>query len=257
MAADTKTDIYHAPILVVDDDGFFRRLVRQNLTGLGFQKIFEADSGKAAINQIATRQFGLLIVDVQMPHMNGLELLRKIRSGATDAPRDAPVIILTSFSETPVLRSAMALDVNGFMVKPMTPAVLRAKVLAACSESIPLKAATDYGSVNIDIGGVNGTSGSAGKPATAASSVAKPVATDTAQPTAPETEEQVPGCSYVSLVKLEPGMTIGKEIIAKDGSLLLRPGITLTTNMINRLIEVHDVMADPKVWVVNSENSGG
>jgi DNA-binding NarL/FixJ family response regulator len=79
-----------------------------------------------------------------MPGSNGLELLRQIRSGQTPARRDIGFIILTSHSNTEVLSAAMALDVNGFIVKPFTTRVILINMKAMDSVTAVIKM-TDRG----------------------------------------------------------------------------------------------------------------
>jgi YesN/AraC family two-component response regulator len=75
-----------------------------------------------------------------MPGMNGLELLRRIRTGQTPRPKDSRFIILTSFSNTEALGAAMSLDVNGFLVKPIRIGVVMEKIERAIQENFQLRA---------------------------------------------------------------------------------------------------------------------
>ncbi len=108
-----------ARILIVDDDEFIRKIIRRVLVDLKFVNIKEIESAKSALLLMQGHTFDLIITDVQMPGMNGLELVRRIRAGLTPAAPGTRTIVLTSFANTEVLSVAMSLEVNGFLVKPI------------------------------------------------------------------------------------------------------------------------------------------
>jgi two-component system chemotaxis response regulator CheY len=237
-------NIHDALILIVDDDDFYRRMLKTALLGLGNSQNGEAHSGSSAIDYLMRHPCDLLIVDVHMPDINGIELLQKIRAGETASARNIPVIIFTSFSETAVLRTAMALDVNGFLVKPTTADILKKKLLSAFADTFHPKTEAEYHAVSTSLPGI--PSGKETMPDLRS--------LDTTSHTIQSTttaKELIPGCTRVSLLELDAGMTFGSGILAKDGSLLLSAGTVLTTNNIKRLLELEKILFDQKVWIVN------
>ncbi len=138
-------------VLIVDDEPFQRRILREVLRSLGFVKTYEADSGQLAIAEMKKERFDLILSDVQMPGMNGLELLRQLRTGQTKLARDTRFIIITSFSNTEVIGAAMALDVNGFLAKPIRIGVVIEKVDRALQETFQLCAKDEYESVSTNL----------------------------------------------------------------------------------------------------------
>jgi len=100
-------------ILVVDDDMFFRKVITKLLTGRGYD-ITLAESGEAALQTLETQTFDLMISDVNMVPMNGIELLEKV-SGLYG---DMGVIMLTGHDEIEIAVAAMKKGAFDFLVKP-------------------------------------------------------------------------------------------------------------------------------------------
>jgi two-component system, sensor histidine kinase and response regulator len=115
-----------APILVVDDNYAKRRSIRSVLEPLG-QPTVEADSGKAAVRVLMEQSFAVVLMDVQMPIMDGYETARLIRARGECA--HTPIIFITALmrDEARVL-TAYAAGAVDFMFAPIVPDVLRAKV---------------------------------------------------------------------------------------------------------------------------------
>jgi len=121
-------------ILLVDDDSFMQKLLETVLVDLGFKQIVKAEDGQQALGILKNNHIDLLLTDIQMPKMNGLELLRQVRCGNTGVSNNLRSIIITSFSNLDTLGTAIALDVNGFLDKPFKPVTVIKKILLALSE---------------------------------------------------------------------------------------------------------------------------
>ncbi len=110
-------------ILVVDDDDNIREVIHAVLTQAGFQ-VLVAASGEAAVALLKRSRFELMLLDVHMPKMSGLEVLAAMKQIA-DAP---PVLMVTADSQTATVREALSLGCAGYIAKPFTPAALVERV---------------------------------------------------------------------------------------------------------------------------------
>ena len=115
-------------ILVVEDDDFTRNVILQTLTNLGYQQVIGAENAQAAIDLFETAQFDLVMTDIFMPDMNGLEFVKRIRTGKTLAKANSRIIVLSGVVESKVVGIGLALNVNGFIVKPLIPNVVDDKI---------------------------------------------------------------------------------------------------------------------------------
>ena len=115
-----------APILVVDDNTGKRLAITSVLETLG-HTIVEAESGEAALRAVITRTFAVILMDVQMPEMDGYETARLIRT--RDESESTPIIFVTAHeaeeATIPVAYQSGAVD---FIFAPIVPDILRAKV---------------------------------------------------------------------------------------------------------------------------------
>lgn len=110
-------------ILVVDDDDSIREVIHAILTQAGFQ-VTVAANGEAAIALLKRSRFELMLLDVHMPRMSGLEVLAAMKQIA-DTP---PVLMVTADSQTATVREALSLGCSGYVAKPFTPATLVERV---------------------------------------------------------------------------------------------------------------------------------
>ena len=115
-----------ASILIVDDEETMREACREVLLSEGFS-LQEASSGEGALDIIARRSFDLLILDLKMPHVDGLEILRRVQK---ESPGTATVVI-TGYPSIDTAVEAMKLGAADFLPKPFTPDVLRLTVRRA------------------------------------------------------------------------------------------------------------------------------
>lgn len=113
-------------ILVVDDDAKNLLAVEAALAGIG-RDLVTARSGPAALRMLLKRDFSLILLDVQMPSMDGFETARLIR--ARRRSEHVPIIFVTAFERSSEqILEGYALGAVDFLFKPILPAVLRAKV---------------------------------------------------------------------------------------------------------------------------------
>jgi two-component system chemotaxis response regulator CheY len=120
-----KTDLKY---LVVDDFATMRRVVKSQLRELGIEDMDEAEDGQDALNVLKKGGIGFVVTDWNMPNMQGIDLLRAIRSDPT--LRHLPVLMVTAENKKENIIEAAQAGVNGYIVKPFTADVLKEKLEA-------------------------------------------------------------------------------------------------------------------------------
>ena len=110
-----------ASILIVDDSTTMRQMVRFTLSSAG-HRVLEAENGDKAIALAKSNQFDLVIADINMPGMNGLELVRALR--ALPEYKFTPVLVLTTEDGTDMKQKGKSAGATGWIVKPFNPEVL-------------------------------------------------------------------------------------------------------------------------------------
>lgn len=113
-------------ILIADDEPATRAVVRRILMRHFPCDVAEVDNGLDALDRLAAVQHSLLLLDVKMPLMNGVETLRAIRSHARTA--NLPVIVMTGTTDEQVVHEIMSLGVSDYVIKPVRPAVIVERV---------------------------------------------------------------------------------------------------------------------------------
>ncbi len=119
---------HSATILTVEDSNAIRRLIAYNLERVGYT-VLQAENGKEAVRTLQSAVPDLIILDVRMPEMNGFQLLELMRRYPKAAA--IPVIMLSALSQPENIDRALALGVVDYLVKPLDPTVLIAKVQEA------------------------------------------------------------------------------------------------------------------------------
>jgi two-component system chemotaxis response regulator CheY len=113
--------------LIVDDFSTMRRIVRGLLKEMGCQDADEAEDGVVALNMLRRQKFDFVISDINMPNMNGFELLKAIKSD--EALKALPVLMVTAEARKEDIVLAAQSGAAGYIVKPFTKATLEEKVL--------------------------------------------------------------------------------------------------------------------------------
>lgn len=121
-------------LLVVDDSSTMRRIIKNTLARLGYKDILEGADGVEGWTQIDSNpDVDMLITDWNMPEMNGLELVKKVR--ADERFKDLPIIMVTTEGGKTEVITALKAGVNNYIVKPFTPQVLKEKLGAVMGVS--------------------------------------------------------------------------------------------------------------------------
>lgn len=113
-------------ILVVDDFSTMRRIVRNILKQIGHLDVEEAENGRDALQKLKRDQFDFIISDWNMPTMDGLELLKAVRSDPQ--LKAVPFLMVTAESKQESVVEAIKSGVSNYIVKPFTADVLKGKI---------------------------------------------------------------------------------------------------------------------------------
>jgi len=122
-------------VLIVDDEPVIRLDLKAMLEAMGHVVVGEADNGETALQLARTLQPDLVIADIMMPEMDGIELSRRLAK-----ERIAPVLILTAYSEQAMIEGADRAGVLGYLVKPFREVDLAPAIQVAVSRYRELRA---------------------------------------------------------------------------------------------------------------------
>ncbi|GAA3787505.1 response regulator transcription factor [Streptomyces phyllanthi] len=123
-------------ILVVDDDPRIRSLVHRQLSEAGYE-VTEATDGRAALERMADEAPALVVLDLSLPGVGGLDVLRAVRTGRAGAAEDLPVIILSGRGGETDRIVGLDLGADDYLVKPFSPAELAARVRSVLRRAGP------------------------------------------------------------------------------------------------------------------------
>ncbi|MFA7505402.1 MAG: chemotaxis response regulator CheY [Burkholderiaceae bacterium] len=113
--------------LIVDDFSTMRRIIRNLLKELGHGSADEAEDGQIALHMLRRSEFDFVVSDINMPNMNGFELLAAIRGDA--ALKHLPVLMVTAEARKEDIILAARGGASGYIVKPFTKATLEEKLV--------------------------------------------------------------------------------------------------------------------------------
>ncbi len=120
------TNLPDLKFLIVDDFSTMRRIVRNLLKEAGHANADEAEDGVVALQKLRNGTFNFVVTDINMPNMNGFELLTQIR--LDPALKLLPVLMITAEARKEDLVLAAKAGASGYIVKPFTKATLEDKV---------------------------------------------------------------------------------------------------------------------------------
>jgi two-component system chemotaxis response regulator CheY len=116
-------------ILIVDDSTVMRKIVERSLrqAGLEITKVYEAGSGTEGLEVLKANQVDLILSDINMPSMDGLEFLRELR--AQHLAEGVPVVMITTESSEEHVKQAILSGAQGYIRKPFTAEQVKERVL--------------------------------------------------------------------------------------------------------------------------------
>ena len=131
-------------ILIVDNNAYMRRMTRTMLTNLGAKSVIEAADGLAAIETIRTCDPDVMLLDMDMPVLNGIEVMRIVRSPGVFPRPNLPIIMLTSRGHRSSVLHALRAGAHEFLVKPTSAKALRDRLSAIAYKPRPMIKLGDF-----------------------------------------------------------------------------------------------------------------
>jgi len=113
-------------ILFIDDSPTMRRIIKNSLMKIGYSQFVEAEHGADALEKMEGQEIDLILTDWNMPEMNGEEFVKTVRG--MPQFKDTPILMITTRGMKDDVMRAVSLGVNGYIVKPFTPDVLKKKI---------------------------------------------------------------------------------------------------------------------------------
>lgn len=115
--------------LIVDDSAVMRKIVERSLrqAGIELSEVMEAGSGVEALAALQNKKPDLILSDINMPAMNGLEFVKKLQE--FEALRDVPVVMITTEASESHVVEALSYGAKGYIRKPFTPEQVKEHVL--------------------------------------------------------------------------------------------------------------------------------
>ena len=131
-------------VLVVDDDGNMRKLLRTLLATMGIKGVVEAESATGAILELHQHDIDVVITDLSMQPMNGIDLVRMVRMGRDSPNPHIPVIMLTGHTELDLVREARDVGIDEFVAKPVSVRGLYERLDAIATHPRPIVRSQRY-----------------------------------------------------------------------------------------------------------------
>ena len=125
-------------VLIADSNAYTRRLTRMMLTNLGVKSTYEAGDGVAALDGIRSVNPDVMVMDWELPVLDGREVMRIVRSPGVYPKANLPIIMLTDIGLQSRVTTAIRLGVHEFLVKPISPKTLQQRLLGIILNPRPM-----------------------------------------------------------------------------------------------------------------------
>lgn len=141
----TDQDFSQLKILIVDDSRFYRLVIMSALAPFRLTNVTEAADGKDALEALRTQDIDILLVDYEMPEINGADLIRLIRWTEDETINaKVPIIMISNFAEQEVVLAARNAGVHEFISKPIVPSELYKRIRSSMDSSREFIVTDDY-----------------------------------------------------------------------------------------------------------------
>ena len=127
-----------AKVLIVDDEFYTRKAIRTLLTLVGIGNVHDAADGESGLEAIAALAPDVVLLDWEMPGIDGAEFTRRVRSPKSFPYPDVPIIMLTGHGERSRVLEAIRLGVHDFLLKPVSSKALFNRIEAVLSKPRPM-----------------------------------------------------------------------------------------------------------------------
>jgi len=134
----------NAKVVVVDDEHYMRKVVRTMLESIGVRYVHEAPNGPAGLDMISAVAPDVVILDWQMPGLDGPAFVRIVRSPGTFPYPDVPIIMLTGHGERSRVVEAIKIGVNEFLLKPVSVKALQDRMVSVLTNPREIVRSGDY-----------------------------------------------------------------------------------------------------------------
>lgn len=232
-------NILRHEVLVADDEEFSLSIVSRLFREIGIEEVHRASNGKEALDVLErdiNHNIGLVVLDINMPKLNGLQVLKMIRTGKQGIYRSLPVVLLTGNTDRELVSAALALDADSFVAKPVSKAALENRILQISREDRPMKAVEEYEAVNVD--------------AALKLMPKEPEQAPVKGPVIKRAPTPEKKGVRVALEDLVAGAVVAQPVLTSTKQVLLAPGIPISDRLLRKLKELDSVGESiPFVWI--------
>ena len=144
VSANVKAMMENIKVLIVDDEYYTRKVIRTLLLAMGCTKIHEANDGASGLEAIRVIEPDVVLLDWEMPHIDGPEFVRRVRSPGTFPLPNVPIIMLTGHGERSRVLEAVRLGVHEFLLKPVSSSSLQSRILSVLTKPRTMVKRGDY-----------------------------------------------------------------------------------------------------------------
>jgi two-component system chemotaxis response regulator CheY len=144
IADNVRTLMGLIKVLIVDDEYYSRKVIRTLLMSVGCTKVHEANDGASGLDAIRAINPDIVLLDWEMPGIDGPSFVRKVRSPDHFPLPNVPIIMLTGHGERARVLEAVRVGVHEFLLKPVSSKALEGRILSVLTKPRPMVKRGDY-----------------------------------------------------------------------------------------------------------------